>query len=121
MVEMEKTWYISINGKKVGPYTVRQLKCHPQVTPDTPIWIPERSEWVPIRLIPELKDIFKDPEPLNKSDDKADPSSENLSNTLALELQRDPPQMTWLLFLVTLALLILIQILKYNFFSLSLP
>ncbi|MGZ3732649.1 MAG: DUF4339 domain-containing protein [Parachlamydiaceae bacterium] len=113
---MEKTWYINIKGKKVGPYTLMQLKCHPQVTPDTLIWISECSEWVPIRLIPELKDIFKDPEPLNEIDDEEDLSSENLSNTLALELQNDPPQITWLLFLVTLILLILIQILKYKLF-----
>jgi hypothetical protein len=55
-----KEWYISLEGKSKGPYTALELKRHPAVTPDTLVWKPGFEDWVPIRNVVELKEVFKD-------------------------------------------------------------
>ena len=57
---MDKIWYIYVNGSKEGPYDVQNLKQHPKLTPDTLAWKQGFNQWVPIRSILELREIFKD-------------------------------------------------------------
>lgn len=59
---MEKIWYVYIDGKKEGPYSVAELKRHPKVTPDTLGWKEGFKQWVPLRSIFELADVFEDEE-----------------------------------------------------------
>lgn len=107
---MEKTWYIKIKGKQKGPYTLRQLKYNLQITPETLVWNPQLSAWVPLRSILELLEIFKDPEPLKDITQDLNQTVEHSSSTLILELQREPPPFIWILLIAILMLLILIQI-----------
>jgi hypothetical protein len=109
---MEKTWYIKINGKQQGPYTLQQLKWNHQVTPDTLVWDPKTSSWVPLRKIPELQEIFKDPEDNGEEKDEDKTKSKKLSSTLVLEMPAEPPQFIWLLLAAAMLLLILFQLFK---------
>lgn len=59
---MEKIWFIYIDGKKEGPYDIEDLRRHPLVTPDTLAWKQGFKQWVPLRSIFELADLFKDRE-----------------------------------------------------------
>lgn len=57
---MTKEWYIQINKRKEGPYSLQQLRHDPRVTPDTLAWRKGFSQWVPIRYIAELSQVFED-------------------------------------------------------------
>ena len=59
---MEKIWYIEINEKREGPYNVVELKRDYRITPDTLVWRPGFTIWVPIGTVVELQVIFKDEE-----------------------------------------------------------
>lgn len=99
---MEKLWYIKIRGIQQGPYSIEQLKRHSEVTPDTLTWYPKVSDWIPMRSVPELKEVFEDID--NDQEDEEDEEEEELTerkkkftNELVLELQRDqPPFHLWL-------------------------
>jgi hypothetical protein len=57
---MKKEWYILIEGKKEGPYSIGQLRLHPKFTPDTLVWKEGFLNWVPAGQIKELDNAFKD-------------------------------------------------------------
>ncbi|MBA3602046.1 MAG: DUF4339 domain-containing protein [Parachlamydiaceae bacterium] len=120
---MKKTWYIKIRGKQKGPYTLDQLKRNREVTPDTLVWSPEFEAWIPIRNIPELQEIFKDPvkpkkEPGFPEEEEEEEEEEEdgiggflkkpkkLAPELVLEFQ-SPPPITFFWFWIALAILAL--------------
>lgn len=89
---MNREWLAFIEGLEQGPYTPQELSVHPQVTPDTYVRKKHWNNWVPIRKVFELKDIFKDkptpsPDTDNKKNEQTDLSLENA--TLAMN-QPDP-------------------------------
>ncbi len=119
---MKKTWYIKIRGKQKGPYTLDQLKRNREITPDTLVWSPEFEAWIPIRNIPELQEIFKDPGKPKKEpgfpeeeDEEEDgilgmaKKGKKLAPELVLEFQSPPPfTFFWLwIALASLALILL--------------
>jgi hypothetical protein len=57
---MEKEWFILIDGRKEGPYSIFDLKRDPRFTPDTSVWKKGFAQWVPAREVKELKKVFKD-------------------------------------------------------------
>ncbi len=109
---MEKKWYIKIKGQREGPYTVDQLKNHKQLTPDTFVWDEENAVWVPIRTIPELQIIFKDPEtknPVIPEEDIEVLSKEKDVGAIVLQLGSEPPFLIfWLLFFLAIMILIIL-------------
>lgn len=110
---MEKVWYIKIQGKREGPYTVEQLRQHKKVTPDTLVWDEANAIWVPIRTIPELQIIFKDPKPPENPDTEEEGikrlTKEEEAGELVLQMRSEPPSLLfWLL--VLLAILIVIAL-----------
>lgn len=96
---MEKIWYIYLEGKKEGPYDIPDLRNHPKVTPDTLAWKMGYKEWVPIRKIFELQDVFKDEEQEKNPDNPDNPEQDKLPKSLkpqtvddeAVALRYEPP------------------------------
>src|SRR5437868_5178133 len=89
---MEKIWYIFIDGKKEGPYDLHDLKHHPKLTPDTLAWKPGFREWVPIRSIFELLEIFKDEgEKIEEEEQKEIKSAGSKVDDDAVALRYEPP------------------------------
>jgi hypothetical protein len=105
---MEKIWYIKIWGKQLGPYSIEQLKCMPEVTPDTLVWYPKLKKWVPMRSIPELKEVFKDSEEDVDEEEQPCIKDKKLTNELVLELQTDPPPLPFWFFVILTAIAILL-------------
>lgn len=62
---MKACWFILIEGKKEGPYSVKDLKKHPKVTPLTLVWKKGFSKWVPLGSIPELEEVVTKPKPVD--------------------------------------------------------
>lgn len=108
---MEKIWYIKVRGKQQGPYSIEQLKCMREVSPDTLVWYPKLKGWVPMRSIPELKDVFKDPEEHQEEEEQPFKEDKKLTNELVLELQTAPPsQPFWFFVALTIIALLLWQL-----------
>lgn len=59
---MKKEWYIIINRKQEGPFTLLELRRNPYVTPDTLVWKDGFKDWRKARSVVELKQIFQDEE-----------------------------------------------------------
>lgn len=57
---MEKIWFIKIDCIEEGPFSVKELKWDPRVTPDTLVWREGFVAWVPMRNVAELKEVFTD-------------------------------------------------------------
>jgi len=85
MVCMEKIWYIEIEGKQEGPYNLLELKRDIRLSPDTLVWKKGFEKWIPIRDVPELKEVFKD-EPNQQEPNEEKPTSKQKSLPLQDEL-----------------------------------
>ncbi len=112
---MKKIWYIKINGKQKGPYTVDQLKRIKEITPDTLAWSVELKAWIPIREIPELQEIFKDPKSSEEEEDENEEFTQKrkkYAGELVLEMPAPPPLTFWLW--VALAVVIFIILHLFN-------
>ena len=112
---MLKEWYIWINGVQEGPYNIQDLKNHLEITPDTLVWKKGFENWISIRKVAELKEVFKDkPEsqPLHQKS-PAEVSAELLQKQATLTLLQPDPSY-WLLWL--LLALVLFLYAGYQFF-----
>lgn len=105
---MNKIWYIEIDGKLEGPYSVRDLKCDIRVSPDTLAWKKGFAKAVPIRNIPELKTLFQDEAPIEESpgEKRSFPDFAALKGDqeVALDMRMEPFKW-WILILLVLAIL----------------
>lgn len=101
-----KIWYIEIRGKPEGPYSVYDLKHDLRINPDTLVWKAGFSNWVPIRKVPELKEIFKDEDEQTKTKDfpLKDKKTSIGREELAISTQRDLPPFLFLLLVIVLIL-----------------
>lgn len=59
---MSREWYVKLQGKEKGPYSISQLKDLPKFSPDTLVWKEGFPEWVKAGSVEELEEIFIDPE-----------------------------------------------------------
>lgn len=57
--EYKPIWYITVDGKKEGPLSFKDLQSHPKVTPLTLVWKVGYQNWVPLGSVPELSKIFE--------------------------------------------------------------
>lgn len=63
----QSKWYIKIDGKKEGPYTLEDLRNHPFVTPFTEArkkTAYKGAKWRMMGQIPELKGLFQKTSPV---------------------------------------------------------
>lgn len=56
----EKIWYLDFDGEVEGPFSHEELKKDQRISPDTFIWREGFADWVLVKSVPELQDIFKD-------------------------------------------------------------
>lgn len=110
---MNKEWFIAIGGRQEGPYSIQELKGDERITPDTLVWKKGFKDWIPLRHVAELNDLFKDkPEgkPLHEQEENT--PSNLLSDEEALTLQPDPYSfLIWLL--IAAAILIYVSYLLF--------
>lgn len=105
----EYLWYVLLNEKQCGPYTFLELKGIKAITPDTLCWREGMPEWVPIRRVPELKDLFKDENVLPTVPDEIPIVTP--ADDLALTLpQAEPPYYLWFILLFIVIAYALFQI-----------
>ena len=70
-------YYILIDGKTEGPFSLEKLKEMP-VTPQTKVWRQGMPEWIPAGEVGELNFLFGTPPPApveNNSNHEAEPAS----------------------------------------------
>lgn len=110
---MKKIWFIDVDGKLIGPFTVFQLRNFPGLTPDTLVWREGFRYSLPIRSIPELRDLFEDSEPLNPDEEEgeSEPTRVKFSkgptaDEMALDLRAAPP--SWIIPILLALLFILL-------------
>lgn len=105
---MKKIWFIEIEGKREGPYSVMDLKRDKRITPDTLAWRPGFENWVPIRNIPELKKIFEE-EFEEEAEEETGPIP---ADELILLIEKEPPYLffIWLVIVVLIMFYVLYQL-----------
>lgn len=108
---MEKIWYIILNGATLGPFSFLELRAKPDLTPDTLCWKEGFKDWVPIRQVPELKDLFKDPVSLHP--DETEEIKNGIGNgEIAMDVQ-DPNFNLWFWWLLIAALILIYLLSKF--------
>jgi len=98
---MEKIWFIHLNNKTEGPFTIIELKIDKRLTPDTLVWKEGFDGWKRIKEVEELKDLFEEEE-LTPSDELPLGSLPSDSE-ITLGIQKEPP---FLLFWVIVLMLV---------------
>jgi hypothetical protein len=102
---MPRLWYIQINGKREGPYSVQELKKDTRITPDTLVWMEGFPEWVPVRMVPELAEIFEDDESIELTEKFKKKEEEVIVKDDVLAIRSDPPNLyIWLFIIFIIAL-----------------
>lgn len=113
----EKEWFIIVENRQEGPYSLFDLKNDRRFSPDTLVWKKGFKEWVAARNVAEIAEVFKDEPPSQTiqglRQEKTLGSDLGKESQLTLTLQQDPYQfILWIL----VVLLILIYT-YYQFFD----
>lgn len=110
---MEKVWYIGIQDKVEGPFTLDELLSDKRITLDTLVWKEGFSNWLPVRDVPELKGFFTKEAVSNEPESDEDGANKNsdaealLREELVLRYSEDfPPFFLWLIIMICLLLYI---------------
>ncbi len=110
-------WFIQIEGKQEGPFSFEELKRDRRITPDTLVWKAGFSNWLPIRKVAELRDLFKDEENENSSDEENEDKARTLSKKSldndVLTLQYDPSH--WIVWLIIILIILLYVLFRWSF------
>jgi GYF domain 2 len=109
----KKEWFIIIENRQEGPYSLLDLKRDHRFTPDTLVWKKGFQEWIPARFVLEMGYIFKD-EPQSKAlhEPKRGKRLADLGkqDQVTLTMHQDPYQLL-------LWILVLLLILLYTFYQ----
>ena len=54
----QNIYYMVVDEKSTGPYTLDEIILHPKLTPETLVWKPGIENWVAARTLVELKPAF---------------------------------------------------------------
>jgi hypothetical protein len=100
-----KEWFIIIENKQEGPFSLLDLKKDYRFTPDTLVWRKGFQEWTPARFVYEMKQIFKDEpdaKPIHEPEKGVlGESGLGQQDQVTLTLQQDPYQLLlWILLLL---------------------
>ncbi len=111
---VEKIWFIFLDQKQEGPYSLLDLKRDERLTPETFAWKEGMKDWKRIAEIPELHSLFQ-PD-AGKEENMPDEEAERPpvpDDEIVLDFQKGPPQFyLWLLlalFLIFIFLYVYIQ------------
>jgi hypothetical protein len=95
----QQQWYIQTSSGEEGPLTLDQLRCHPELTPDTWVRRIDHKVWQRARNVPELGRLLISVEP---SVEKSKPTAKHIEE-LTLQIDQEPPSyLIWLLLLLAL-------------------
>jgi hypothetical protein len=100
---MDKVWFIQVEGKKEGPFNIKELKRDSRVTPDTLVWKRGFTSWVVARHVYELKELFEDDSQQEEEDISSD-WKKKLPENEVLTIQTAPPNLTIWVIIVLLIL-----------------
>lgn len=96
-----KKWFILINGRKEGPYSVQDLAKDPRFLPDTLVWSVGYHNWVEAQTVPELAKIFG----LEAEEDTESNKCFGSSPVVALDQGNyDPPWFIWFILFLSLVI-----------------
>lgn len=100
---MEKIWYILIDGKEEGPYSISDLKAHKRFDPDVLVRKAGSKRWMLARYIKDLKAVFED----DAEKPAVSPAFSPIppSDEIAIDYREDPP-LFYLWLLIAAALLV---------------
>ena len=56
--ESNNIYYMVVDEKSTGPYTLDEITLHPALTPETLVWKPGLDNWVAAKSFPELAPAF---------------------------------------------------------------
>lgn len=110
---MRKEWYIRIEGASEGPYSISDLKKDPRLTPDTLAIREGMQNWLPIKDIPELKEIFEEKKTGTEEEKKPEEEEEVAGPERILEMSPDP---NYLFYIILVVVLIVLLFLFFNYF-----
>ncbi len=104
---MEKIWFIIIDGKKEGPFSYLDLKRDERINPDTLAWRQGLSDWLPLREIKELEDLFREEAPREApEEEEGQATAPLLQDNEVIALKKDPYFSLWVL----LAMLLVVYV-----------
>lgn len=52
-------YFLVVDEKSTGPFSLEEILSHPQLTPDTLVWKPGIDNWLAAKNFPELEPAFK--------------------------------------------------------------
>lgn len=55
----EKIYYVVLDEKSTGPFTLDEVILNPALTPDTLVWKPGIDNWIAAKMLPELEPAFR--------------------------------------------------------------
>ena len=58
MQQDSSIYYMVVDEKSTGPYTLDEITLHPALTPETLVWKPGIDNWVAAKTFPELMPAF---------------------------------------------------------------
>lgn len=96
---MIKEWYILIDEKQEGPYSLADLRKESRLTPDTLVWKPGFEKWLPAGEVAELRKLFKD---LEESEEE--PAIPRIPDDDTLTLRSEPPYFYFWIVLTLIAI-----------------
>lgn len=110
--QMDKEWYIRLNGVEAGPFSIRELKRHPLFTPDTWVRKIHSFQWLLARDCQELKAAFEDEIPAQEEEEETKSLSKKklTGEELVISYQEEPP----VYYFITIILLLLLVYLYYR-------
>lgn len=96
-----KEWFILINGKEEGPYSLLNLRYDRRITPETLVRKAGEHTWKPIGKIKELRPIFEDEEEININPKKL----ESQRDESVITLENDPlPNLFFIIIILMIVL-----------------
>jgi hypothetical protein len=101
---MTREWFLWVQGRKEGPYSVEELKKNPHFTPDTLVWKKGYTKWVPAGSVKELNKIFKDEEE-HKEDQEPEHKVLQAGHVQILSASLPPNYFFWWIILILLILI----------------
>lgn len=102
----EKVWYIWIDKKTEGPYSVFQLKRDYRFTPETWVWREGMNEWLKAGEVEELRPLFEVPLPPKPEEESLKSSPLPLEDEV-MALKAPRPNIFWIIILIILIILLL--------------
>lgn len=106
---MKKIWYIKIDNQIEGPFSLPELKLDTRITPDTLVFKEGFDQWIAIRHVPELKEVFVDEEKPSALEEESEEGVIVPQDEMVLHLQNNYSP-----FLFLVIVLILVIYIFYN-------